>query len=147
MQGGIWDVFFTDCSIKCENLGDAFRTSKASHDIPSFSSPFKMRSDVIRKTDVTNTRPAHREWVHSMLQCCTVVIMNLWPTELYYAILQHTHWIRHSEDDAVGVGIRLLGGRSTESRLRLLPRILVASLFFRPSTPALGPNQHQTEWR
>jgi hypothetical protein len=61
MQGGIWNVFFTDCSIKCENLGDALGKSKASRDIPSFSSHFKMRSDVIRNTDVTNTRPAHLE--------------------------------------------------------------------------------------
>jgi hypothetical protein len=54
-------VFFTDCSIKCENRGDVLRTGKASRDIPSFSSLFKMRSDVIRNTDVTNTCPAHQE--------------------------------------------------------------------------------------
>jgi len=54
-------VFFTVFSIKCENLGDVLRRSKASRDIPSFSSPLKMRSDVIRNTDVTNTCLAHRD--------------------------------------------------------------------------------------
>ena len=84
-------MFCTDCSIKCENLGDVLRTGKASRDIPSFSSPFKMRSDVIRNIDVTSTCPAHRDSVHRVLQCCTVVILGLSPTELYYAILEHTH--------------------------------------------------------
>ena len=93
-EGRDLDVFFTDCSIKCENLGDVLRTIKASRDIPSFSSSLKMRSDVIRDTDDTNTCLAHRDWVNRMLQCCTVVILNLSPTELYYAILEHTHWIR-----------------------------------------------------
>jgi hypothetical protein len=55
MKGGIWKVFFTGCSIKCDNLGDVLRTSNASRDIPSFPSPFKMRRYVIKNTDVTNT--------------------------------------------------------------------------------------------
>ena len=147
MQEGIWDVFFTGCSIKCENLGDGLRTSKASRDIPSFSSPFKTRSDVIRHTDVTNTCPAHWEWAQRMFQCRTVMMSNLSSTELHYAMLEHTRWIRQSEDVVVCVRTRLPGGRSTESCLCLLPRILFTSLFRRPSTPALGPIQSRTEWQ
>jgi len=147
MQGGMWNVFFTDCSIQCEILGDVLRTSKANRAIPSFSSPFKMRSDVIRNTDVTITCPAHREWVHRMLKCCTAVILNLSPTELCYAILEHCHWIRRNENDVVCVETRLPGGRSTESCLCLLPRILFTSVFSRPSTPALGPTQPHTKWK
>lgn len=51
-------MFFTACSIKCENLGDVLRTSKASRDIPPSSSPFRMRRDIMRTFDVTfATRP------------------------------------------------------------------------------------------
>ena len=123
------------------------RTSKADRDIPSFSSPFKMWSDVIRNTDVTNTCPAHREWVHRTLQCCTVLVLNLRPTELCYAILERTYWIKLNENDVVGVETRLPGGRSTESCLCLLPRILVTSLFSRPSTPTSGSTQPHAEWQ